>query len=199
MMKRQIFPIPIYQGRVKNNDRLKDILIGPITETKDNIIQAPGDWLTTKCITSFEYDEINENVFQHPEISEQYMGVLETFFDEPWEIDIPNIWYNYYENGEYQEAHMHMGEYNCPLHLACVHFLSFDPSIHSPLVFTDPLSAIKSSSFESGYSEKCNLKVEEGDFLMFPNYLLHEVKAGLATPEYPRITVSFNIRMLKYG
>ena len=92
-----------------------------------------------------------------------------------------------------------MGEYDYPLHLACVHFLSFDPSIHSPLVFTDPLSAIKSSSFESGYSEKCTLKVEEGDFLMFPNYLLHEVKAGLATPEYPRITVSFNIRMLKYG
>ena len=33
---------------------------------------------------------------------------------------------------------------------------------------------------------------------MFPSYLEHEVKAGPPTPEYPRITISFNIRLNKH-
>jgi hypothetical protein len=33
--------------------------------------------------------------------------------------------------------------------------------------------------------------------LMFPSYLKHRVPAGKPT-EYPRITISFNIKMLKY-
>jgi hypothetical protein len=35
--------------------------------------------------------------------------------------------------------------------------------------------------------------------VMFPSYLEHEVKAGPPTPGNPRITISFNIKMLRYG
>ena len=34
---------------------------------------------------------------------------------------------------------------------------------------------------------------------MFPIYLEHEVKSGPPTPEYPRMTISFNIRITKFG
>jgi len=35
--------------------------------------------------------------------------------------------------------------------------------------------------------------------IMFPSWLEHEVKAGPPTPDYPRITLSFNIKMHRYG
>ena len=40
--------------------------------------------------------------------------------------------------------------------------------------------------------------VEEGDLLMFPCYLQHCVPPGKKT-NYPRITISFNIRVTQYG
>ena len=51
----------------------------------------------------------------------------------------------------------------------------------------------------SGYSDKFRVNAKEGDLVMFPAYLEHEVKAGPPTPEYPRITISFNVKITKFG
>lgn len=204
--RKEIYPISFYHSRVSDNDRLKELIIPQIENNLKDISPVPSGWLTTKCKTSFDSDDVNTVIFyegEHStEIRAQYMDVLKTFFDKNWEVDIPNMWFNYYTNGEYQEGHTHLGSFNYPLHLACVHFLSYDPKRHSPLVFTDPLTTIRTTMFEmssSGYSEKYEINAKEGDFVMFPSYLEHEVKAGPETPDYPRITVSFNMRIMKYG
>ena len=204
--RKELYPISIYHNRVEDNERMKELIVPQIEENLKDIAPVPNGWLTTKCKTSFDSDDINGSIFYNGEHSEeirgQYMNVLKSFFDKDWEIDIPSMWFNYYTNGEYQEGHTHLGTYNAPLHFACVHFLSLDPERHSPLAFTDPLTVIRTPMFEmdsSNYGEKYYVNAKEGDFVMFPSYLEHEVKAGPETPDYPRITVSFNIRMLRYG
>jgi hypothetical protein len=117
-------------------------------------------------------------------------------------VQIDEIWYNSYSNGEYQEAHNHVGDPINPTHFACVHFLSFDPEIHAPLTFADPLALIRGHSIDmnnTNYSEKYCPPVTEGDLLMFPSYLDHEVKSYPPTPDKPRVTVSFNLTVMSYG
>lgn len=204
--RKELYPISIYHNRVEDNERMKELIVPQIEKNLKDIAPVPNGWLTTQCKTSFDSDDINGSIFYNGEHSEeirgQYMNVLKSFFDKDWEVDIPSMWFNYYTNGEYQEGHTHLGTYNAPLHFACVHFLSLDPERHSPLAFTDPLTVIRTPMFEmdsSNYGEKYYVNAKEGDFVMFPSYLEHEVKAGPPTPDYPRITVSFNIRMLRYG
>lgn len=204
--RRELFPISIFHSSVEDNQKLKNLIV-PYIESRKNTVERPPDgWLTTHLITSFNDEKINSVFFDDSEISQemrkQYMNVMKTFFDKNWETDIDSMWFNYYENGEYQEGHTHMGDFKNPLHFACVHFLSFDPKVHSPLTFTDPISRLRSTSVEfdsSKYGEKCELKSKEGDFVMFPCYLEHEVKSGPPTPGNPRITISFNVRVLNYG
>ena len=42
-------------------------------------------------------------------------------------------------------------------------------------------------------------KVREGDVIMFPAYLEHEIKPGKPTPNYPRMTLAMNIKVTRYG
>lgn len=205
--RRELFPISIFHSSVEDNQKLKDLIVPYIESCKEKLSSSsPEGWLTTNIITSFEDDELNHIFFDNGEISNevrnQYINVLKTFFDQNWETDIDSMWFNYYDNGQYQESHTHMGKYNEPIHFACVHFLSYDSSVHSPLTFTDPISRLRSTSIEfksTKYGEKCHVKAKEGDLIMFPCYLEHEVKSGPPTPNNPRITISFNIKVLKYG
>lgn len=204
-MNKQVFPINIFHNSIKNNQKMKDLLIPQIEDIKRQLNTPPSGWMTTKIITSFENEEVN-SIFHEEEVAKeirsQYTDVLETFFDKTWEMAMGSIWFNYYENGEYQEPHTHIGTCMSPIHFACVHFLSFDPSVHNKLCFIDPIRKLRSHYLEfdsNKYDEMYELDVNEGDLVMFPAYLEHFVKPGPPTPGNPRITISFNIRVLKYG
>jgi predicted 2-oxoglutarate/Fe(II)-dependent dioxygenase YbiX len=202
--RRELFPITIFQGSVENNEILKELTIPHIKSTKNISNSAPDGWFTNKIITSFDKEELNKNLTEGDvgdELRRQYLKVLSSFFDDYWEISITNLWYNYYENGEYQEDHTHVSVLN-DIHFSCVHFLSYDSNIHAPLTFNDPLRLTRNFSMEmksNRYSERYNIFPKEGDFVMFPSYLSHEVKPGKPTPQYPRITISFNINVNSYG
>ena len=49
------------------------------------------------------------------------------------------------------------------------------------------------------YRNRYYPKVTEGSLIMFPCYLEHFVKKGPPTPNYPRITIAFNLTVTKYG
>ena len=49
------------------------------------------------------------------------------------------------------------------------------------------------------YCDKYNPTIKEGDFIMFPSWLAHEVKPMPPTPGNPRITISLNLQLLKYA
>ncbi len=205
-MRHTIFPVSVYHGHVPDNDLLKKLLIPYIEETKDSN-QIPVDWMTNKVNTSFKNEEIEKGLtddIRGKELKDQYTKVLDDFFDKPYGMKISGIWYNYYVDGEWQEQHNHLSSplHTNVTHFSCIHFLSFNPEIHNSVTFLDPLWRIRAHSLEfksHEYHPKIDPPITEGEFIMFPPYLEHEVRKGKPTPDYPRITMSFNIEVLKYG
>ena len=203
--RKQIFPVSYYQGQVENNDRLKQQLL-PHINFKKNKVKVPEGWSTTKIITSIENDKANDFLYNSQELSNQYINVIESFCDDDYIIEIDEIWFNYYIDGEYQESHNHLDDaadprrkYDKPTPtFSCVHFLCYDKEVHSPLTFRDPMSMARTHSFEFAsheYQDQHVPDISEGDIIMFPSYLEHEVKAGKPTPNNPRITISFNLQL----
>ena len=207
--RKTIFPVSYYHGKVENNDRLKGQLLPHINSKKDRLF-VPEGWTTTKIITSIDDDRVNEFLFDCKELKEQYIDVIESFCDNKYIIEIDEIWFNYYIDGEYQEQHNHLEsamevktKSTKPTStFSCIHFLCYDKEVHNPVVFKDPISIIRSHSFEfvsHDYDEGHKPDISEGDMIMFPSYLEHEVKAGRPTPGNPRITISFNLNLFWMG
>ena len=207
-MRKDLFSIPIYHGSVADNDRLKSVVIPFINDANKAVSKSPPEgWLTNNLITSFDEPEITKKLIADDneigkEIHSQYVKVIHSFFDgEDYEAKLKGVWYNYYDKGEWQEAHTHVGLFNDPTHFSCVHFLAYDPHNHAPLSFLDPLVTYRSHSVilkAEKYCAKYSPPIKEGDFIMFPSWLAHEVKPMPPTPRNPRITISLNLQLLKY-
>jgi hypothetical protein len=202
----KVFPITYYHLNVRNNDKLKELLVDKIVEDAKNL-PIPKGWFTNKLMTSFDGEPRGKEIFfgedqKYQKILEElYTECINTVFDRPFTISIDEIWYNVYMNGEWQEEHDHIGGINGS-HFSCIHFLSFDKKNHEPVVFRDPYRQIRNLSLEldrNNYNSAWIPDIREGDFLMFPSYLVHEVKPGKPTPNYPRISIAFNFRVLSYN
>ena len=196
-----LFPVSYYRGAVEDNDKLKELIL-PIVESTVEECETPEGWLTTNITTSFCSEKISTKLANLTEVKRQYFNVIKGFFDDKFRLEIDDIWYNSYTNGEYQEAHNHCGDALAPTHFACVHFLSFNPKIHAPLTFLDPMETLRHLSINmksENYDDRHYPRVREGSLVMFPAYLKHEIKSYPPHPEEPRITVSFNITVTEYA
>ena len=167
-------------------------------------LSIPEGWLTDKLTTSFDQDELNHKIFESEKIHELYMKYVSSIFDKPVSFSLEDMWFNYYIDGEYQEEHHHINPtpFLPPVHFSCVHYLKYDEEEHVPTTFHDPISTLRCHSFEiesNYYREKWSPKVKEGDLLIFPSYLVHHVEKSKPTPNNPRITIAFNLRVLTYG
>lgn len=201
----KVFPITYYHLSMTDNDILKDLLVDKIVADAKNL-EIPEGWFTNKLMTSFDGEPRGKEIFFGEDdtyqkvLEKRYGSCINAIFDAPYKIDIDEIWYNVYMNGEWQEEHDHVGgPYGS--HYSCIHFLSFDPKIHQPVEFRDPLSQLRNLSVEldrNNYAHTWYPELKEGDFIMFPSYLSHSVKPGKPTPDYPRITIAFNFRVLDY-
>ena len=201
----EIFPITVFKTKILTNKKLKNILSPKIIKNSD-LLTIPEDWTTNNIKTSFDREPEGFEILQEGSpyrelLMKEYISSLEDVFDKEFNFFVRNIWYNYYGDGEYQEEHDHLGNPFHQSHFSLIHFLSFNKEEHTPPEFRDPLAQLRCLSLELD-SNKCGEiyvpDVEEGDLLMFPSYLLHRVLPCKKT-DYPRITISFNIVMTKYG
>ena len=193
----ELFPVTVFKGQVSNNEILKNLLVSEIlNESKD--LEIPEDWTTHKVRTSFS---TQSNILNRTELTSQYIDCMRDVFDKDFDVSINKIWYNVYTDGEYQEVHDHLGSLFEPSHFSFIHFLCFDKKNHNPPEFRDPLSQLRTTSLElerNNCGEVYVPDVTEGDLIMFPSYLQHCVPPGKKT-EYPRITISFNVKVQHYG
>ncbi len=208
--RKEIFSTSIYHGTVPDNNKIKKLIIPYIEKMKkdEDNNKPPEGWLTDKLVTSFDNEDVTNTLWNPDndigtELRNQYLKLIDGFFAETkWTIDIKHIWYNYYTNGEWQEGHKHLGSWKEDVHFAFVHFISYDKDLHSPLFFNDPLEDQRALSLELDPDQdvgKYSPSIREGDAVMFPCYLEHEVRPGKPTPNYPRVTVAMNISVLNYG
>lgn len=201
----KIFPISVYKVKVSNNQTIRSLLSSKITENS-KYLEIPEYWITNKVKTSFAGEPKGKELFNKGSqyenlLLQQYSYCMDQIFDKEYEILIPRIWYNIYTDGEYQEEHDHLTGSLTATQFSCIHFLSFDSKNHRAPEFRDPLSQLRNLSIEfdsNNYGEVYIPQIEEGDLLMFPSYLKHWVPVSKKT-DYPRITLSFNVKVLKYG
>ena len=204
--KKVLFPIHIFQAHIKENEMIKEELCHAIDKYRCEGANIPDGWLTDNLLTSYDADNFNFDLFSKSEVTQRlYNKYVLRFFDKPTKVNVLDMWFNYYSNGEYQEAHTHVQPdmFAQRAHFSCIHYLKFDPEVHQPTVFRDPLSMIRqTNSIEldsNNYNEKYEPQVREGSIIMFPPYLEHYVPKSNPTPDNPRITVAFNIILEEYG
>ena len=56
--RKELYPISIYHNRVEDNERMKELIVPQIEENLKEIAPVPCGWLTTKCKTSFDSDDM---------------------------------------------------------------------------------------------------------------------------------------------
>lgn len=199
-----LFPVTIYQTEISDNDYLKNLMLSEIMEASE-YLTPPETWSTNKLKTSFQSEPEGIDIIERYRsiLESEYSKCLDEFFDKKYRVRLvdDNIWYNVYTDGEYQELHDHIGEALNPFHWSCIHFLSYNKGEHTPPEFRDPIAQIRQLGVameRDWVGEYYVPEVEEGSFLMFPTYLQHRVLPCVKT-DYPRVTFSFNLRVLEYG
>ena len=202
--RKTLFPTYIYQYNLKGKNRvLKDRLVPKIQACLDNfpsmdvITTGPPGWVSDNVITSWGRNEMNQNLFVKPaEVKECYADAFSKALGLPGQESIlyGEAWYNYYVDGQYQEPHDHVNpEFNTPdPHYSVIHFLQFDKERHRAVEFIDPNSKVNRRYITT---DRYRPEIEEGDIIIFPSHLTHFVAPSEPTPDYPRITVAFNINI----
>ena len=102
-------------------------------------------------------------------------------------LKIDEIWYNVYTKNMYQELHTHRISL-----FSGIFYLKFNKNIHSPTIFYNNFFNI--DFCQETYSD-INIfcfkpEINEGDLIIFPSNILHEVKPQ--TTDELRITIAFN-------
>jgi predicted 2-oxoglutarate/Fe(II)-dependent dioxygenase YbiX len=185
-MRHDIFPIHYYQTQINENESLKQKYLSAILHS------------------SFNHSKLNQKIFANDsELKQMYLHYLNEFMDAQWKGVIDNLWFNCYIDGDYQEPHNHVDSGNfIDSNFSCIHYLAFNQNQHQPVIFCDPSEQLRLSGFElhsHHYSGEHAPDIMEGDLLMFPSYLQHYVAPCKKTIDYPRVTISFNVRLLSYN
>ena len=204
--KKVLFPIHLFQTNIRENSIIQEEVLNKIQKLyHSNQLDVPEGWLTDNIFTTFNREDINSHLFhKKSKIIQYYTSYVRKFFDKPVEFEIDDIWLNVYSKGEYQEEHTHLTPdiFSPRAHFSCIHYLKFDENVHVPVTFNDPIATMRFNTLEmesNYYVERWSPSIEEGDLLMFPPYLSHFVSKSEPTPNNPRISIAFNIRIHKYG
>jgi hypothetical protein len=151
--------------------------------------RPPGAWETDRVHTSFGMPLKDQVIGGIPDA---YQRLLAQFITA--DRAAIALWHSVYWTGEeYQEKHHHI-----PCHMSFIHFLAFDPAEHKPPAFFDPGRMIKAYCQHDGlppayWPESAQIPVKEGDVLVFPSWLEHQVPPGKYSK--PRVTVSINVTL----
>ena len=203
--KKILFPVTLYHTNIRENSVIEREVLASIQKCyEEKELPIPDGWLTDKLTTSYDEDDLNHKIFKSEKIHKTYVKYLASVFDKEITFSLEDMWFNYYIDGEYQEEHHHINStpFSTPVHFSCIHYLKFDPEEHTSTVFVDPMEKIRLHSFEidsNHYSSTWRPKINQGDLIVFPSYLSHHVPKSKPTPDNPRITIAFNLRVLTYG
>lgn len=203
-----IFPTFYITQKFSGHDTYKDAVFakefieGELDEVPHVRKTLSSPYNTFPCVTQDD-DNLDHDVF--PEFMRDLeMEVSSMLYQSNLvcRSEILNVWYNIYDKNNFHERHTHIGGFT---QLSGVYFYKnpganefafFNPltkflegSNHSNSLFYN--SDLHQNSVDIGYPI-----IEEGDIILFPPFLEHSVYPISEDSTFPRITFSFNCRLL---
>jgi uncharacterized protein (TIGR02466 family) len=178
-----IFPIPMYQAKVKSLNFFK----------VDEAVKATGGWQENDGKNFISKDKY---ILNHPHLDvlkAELQTHLKTFLEDTMRLttrfNITQSWVNRNPKGTFHREHQHRNSiWNCVL------FLKDHPT---PMTFRDPnpwkdLWDFESQTLSSNWANGNVMKFypEFGNLLIFPHYLHHSVEENVY--EGDRYSLAFN-------
>ena len=193
----KLFPTPVYQFKIENFESLNKQLSEYIYELKKNDEQGiqrsnVNGWHSQNF--KVEKGNVPYNFIKSIHIYVKEV-IVEGFGWKyiPEKVGISEIWAIINKKGTFNQAHNHPGSYLSAAYYVkapkdCGNINFYEPNevkkFHRPPV--EKLTELSSNGF--------SIKPEEGNLLIFPSYLYHEV--GKSLSEEDRIVISFNVSIL---
>ena len=185
-----LFPQFYYHGEVEKHQELKDKLLSELTDDK---LSQPKEW-NCSVQSSFETDNNFSWDYFYECIKPNLIDMHQQLNGNPLhQFKMTEAWLNKYQRGDSQEVHTHIGADNCTF--SCSYFAQYALN-DARFLFYDPDQTKHLGEFTKHYDGVVNTwfpDVQEGDIIIFPSWLHHQVEPHRS--DTTRITVSANFKV----
>ena len=185
-----LFPQFYYHGEVEKHQELKEKLVSELTDDK---LSQPKEW-NCSVQSSFETDNNFSWDYFYECIKPNLIDMHQQLNGNPLhQFTMTEAWLNKYGRGDSQEVHTHIGADNCTF--SCSYFAQYALN-DARFLFYDPDQTKHLGEFTKHYSGVVNTwfpDVQEGDIIIFPSWLHHQVEPHRS--DTTRITVSANFKV----
>ena len=185
-----LFPQFYYHGEVEKHQELKDKLLSELTDDK---LSQPKEW-NCSVQSSFETENNFSWDYFYECIKPNLLDMHQQLKGNPLhQFTMTEAWLNKYGRGDSQEVHTHIGADNCTF--SCSYFAQYALN-DARFLFYDPDQTKHLGEFTKHYSGVVNTwfpDVQEGDIIIFPSWLHHQVEPHRS--DTTRITVSANFKV----
>ena len=193
----KLFPSPVFQFKVDNfenlNKQLCDYIYGLKKDDEKGIQKSNVNGWHSKNF-KIEKDNVPYNFVKaiHEHVKEVIVDGYGWKYI-PEKVGISEIWAIINKKGTFNQSHNHPGSYlsaayyvKAPENCGNIHF--YEPN--EVKKFQTPPVEKRTELSSTGFS----IKPEEGNLLIFPSYLYHDVGKSLSDED--RVVVSFNVSIL---
>ena len=185
-----LFPQFYYHGEVEKHQQLKDKLLSELTVDK---LSQPKEW-NCSVQSSFETDNNFSWDYFYECIKPNLIDMHQQLNGNPLhQFKMTEAWLNKYERGDSQEVHTHIGADNTTF--SCSYFAQYALN-DARFLFYDPDQTKHLGEFSKHYGGVVNTwfpDVQEGDIIIFPSWIHHQVEPHRS--DTTRITVSANFKV----
>ena len=185
-----LFPQFYYHGEVEKHQELKDKLLSELTDDK---LSQPKEW-NCSVQSSFETENNFSWDYFYECIKPNLLDMHQQLKGNPLhQFTMTEAWLNKYGRGDSQEVHTHIGADNCTF--SCSYFAQYALN-DARFLFYDPDQTKHLGEFTKHYDGVVNTwfpDVQEGDIIIFPSWLHHQVEPHRS--DTTRITVSANFKV----
>lgn len=205
-MLTNIFSNFYWKQTIQETSYIQECYLDKITDNYNFNPKSSPDW---DVHTSYNNEENLPYKLEWWDSVQHYKKYINKFIYEflgdkyDWRIN-GTPWYTTYGINQSAAQHEHF-----PDQFSFVHFLQFNPEVHSPITFVNPNSIVSKYLLEqNNFKEKINFKnskqslyhplysplITEGDCIIFPSNLEHLVEKS--TSKELRTTIAFNFNII---
>ena len=175
-----MFSVQIIHYKIGNWEVNKKIIMDALPpESPENYEEEGG------LYTDF-FKNADKDSTKLPPYGETVINIIKPYladFTDQRRVEFTDMWYQYQNPGIDHGCHNH-GHSGW----SSVIYVEFDPLVHESTMFYSPFIGLS----PNGNVETCQLKITEGDMVLFPSSILHD--APLNISDTRRTVVSYNIR-----